>query len=163
MSKEKLIRKFSAGAVVFKKENEELKFLLLKREKKGTTSGKTIKKKPKIEWILPKGEIEKGEKSQDTILREIGEEAGLFNLKIIDDLGREEYFYRAPWEDNKLTFKLVRYFLIESKDKKKPIPEEKEGFTEAGWFTAKEALDKITYKESKKILKKAISKSVNSK
>ncbi len=158
MSKEKLIRKFSAGAVVIRQEKGEVKFLLLKREKKGTTSGKTIKKRPKIEWILPKGEIEKGEKSQETILRETKEEAGLSDLEIIDELDKEEYFYRAPWEGNRLTFKVVRYFLIESKDKRQPKPETKEGFTQAGWFTAKEALDKITYKESKKILEKAIEK-----
>lgn len=158
MNKEKLIRRFSAGAVVFKKEKGEVKFLLLKREKKGTTSGETIKKKPEVEWILPKGEIEKEEKSQDTILREVEEEAGLQDLKIIDEVGKEQYFYRAPWEGNKLTFKVVRYFLIESKDKKEPQPERKEGFTEAGWFTASQAFDKITYKESKKILEEAIEK-----
>lgn len=155
MSKEKLIRKFSAGVVVFQVKKGKLRFLLLKREKKGTTSGETAKKTPKVEWILPKGEIEKGEKSQDTILRETKEEAGLSDLEIIDELDKEEYFYRAPWEGNKLIFKIVRYFLIKSKDKKEPIPETKEGFTEAKWFTFKKALDKITYKQSKKILEQA--------
>jgi 8-oxo-dGTP pyrophosphatase MutT (NUDIX family) len=158
MNKEKLIRRFSAGAVVFQIKKGKPKFLLLKREKKGETSGKTTKKSPKVEWILPKGEIEKGEKSQNTILREVQEEAGLKDLKIIDEVGKEQYFYRAPWEGNKLTFKIVRYFLIESKDKKEPNPEVKEGFTQAKWFTPEEVLDKITYKESKKILEQGILK-----
>lgn len=140
--KEKLTRKFSAGGVVFKRENGEIKILLLKRDD------------PKERWLLPKGEIEGGVKK--TALREINEEAGLKNLFLKEKIGEEKYFYKESWAENKLIFKIVTYFLVEAKGKEKPKPQKEEGFVEAKWFNPREAQETITFKNSKDIIQKAM-------
>ncbi len=140
--KSKIIRKFSAGGVVLRKQNHQYEILLLEKQKDTNK-----------EWLLPKGEIEEGEKSQDTVLREVTEETGLKDIEIISEIDKEEYFYRTSGEKDKLIFKNVRYFLIKSSDKNHPIPQKEEGFISAKWFSLDQALKVATY--SKKIIKKA--------
>jgi len=109
-------------------------------------------KDPAQRWTFPKGKINKWETPKDAALREIQEETGLHNLKIVCELGKIRYFYR---QEKKLIFKIVHHFLIETSDKQLyPNYEVKE----ARWFTIQETLDKIGYKNNKMILKKALRK-----
>src|ERR1700736_7021221 len=63
-------------------------------------------------WGLPKGNVEPGERPEDTALREIAEETGLdaSTLKIRDSLPTSEYVYKRG---GRLTFKRVHHFLGE--------------------------------------------------
>jgi len=60
----------SAGAVIFRKENNEIYYLLLHYE-----SG---------HWDFPKGNIEEGEKEEETVKREAAEETGVEDIKIVE-------------------------------------------------------------------------------
>ncbi len=140
--KNKVLHELSAGGVVFRR-NKEIKILLLKNQK-GL-------------WVLPKGKIDKDENLEETALREIREETGLSDLKIIKSLGKEHYFYRAYTKEKNLISKTVYYFLVENK-KGNPVPQKEEGFVKAYWFDYNLALEKIAYKASQNILKKAIEK-----
>ena len=103
-------------------------------------------------WTWPKGNIEEGESPQDAAIREIGEEAGLKNLDIIDKIDAVHYFYRLK---GKLIFKTVYLYLFEAKGNERLKALECE-IEDARWLPPEEALKNIEYKGAKKILKKAI-------
>jgi 8-oxo-dGTP pyrophosphatase MutT (NUDIX family) len=141
--KKKTKLEISSGGVVFKKlkiKNEKLKIkILLIKDSYGR-------------WALPKGKIEKGEKPEEAALREIQEETGLADLKIIKHLGQIKYFYQIHGQP---IFKIVYNFLIETEQKElKPNYE----IQDAHWFEPEDALKTIAYKNTKEILEKAVDK-----
>lgn len=104
----------------------------------------------KTYWGFSKGTIEKGEKEMDTILREIGEETGIEDLKFIKGFKEtEKYFFRHK---GKNFFKLVFYLLAETKTKEIKLSFEHSGYD---WLPYEEASEKLSFKNAKKILKKA--------
>ena len=139
-------KEISAGAVVFRKEDSKTYYLLLHYK-----SG---------HWDFPKGHIEEGEKEGETVKREVEEETGIKDAKIIDGF-REwvKYFFRrtydlrkeekkkAPW-----VFKIVTFYLLETKTKEVKISFEHTGFK---WLPYEQALKQLTFKNAKEILKKA--------
>lgn len=132
----------SAGAVIFRKENNKIFYLLLHYP----SSAKSTKNY----WDLPKGHIEKGEKEIDTAKREVEEETGLKDLKFID--GFEEwirYFFRF---EGKNILKFVTFYLAKTKTKDVKISEEHLGYS---WLGYEKALEKLTFKNAKEILQKA--------
>jgi len=82
-----LVFEKSIGAVVFRREGERIKFLLL-RYRGG-------------HWGFIKGKIDKADKAdEETLRREAQEETGITELKIIPGfLGKEKYFYIAKREE----------------------------------------------------------------
>ncbi len=127
---------YSAGGVVYKLENGQIKILLI------AIKNKTV-------WTFPKGHVEKGEKEQETALREIREETGIEG-KILDELGEVSYWFFFEGEK---CFKIVKYFLVEYTGGEL-IPQWE--IDSAEWFSVDEALKMLTYKSDSEILKKAI-------
>lgn len=134
----------SAGAIVFRRDKKEIKYLLICY---GT--------KEKFWWDFPRGQIEKGEKELETAKREIFEETGVKELKFLPHFQESyTYFFRGykPNDKGELIFKENIIFLTETKTKKITLSAEHHNFA---WLSYKEALKKLTYKNSKEILKKA--------
>ena len=126
----------SAGAVVFRKEKGVFKYLLLHYQ-----AG---------HWDFPKGNIEKGESLEETVKREIKEETGIFNLDFVPGFKKSiEYFYKLK---GKNIFKIVTFFLVETKTKKVKISWEHRGYK---WLPYEEALEQLTFKSAKEVLQKA--------
>ncbi len=126
----------SAGAVVFRKENSKRLYLLLHYEKG--------------HWDFPKGHIEKNETEEEAAVRETKEETGISDLNFIEGFKEKiEYFFR---QDGKLTYKDVAYFLAETKTRDIKLSFEHIGFE---WLSYENALERITFKNSREILKKA--------
>lgn len=136
----------SAGAVVLRKEDSKIYYLLLHYK-----SG---------HWDFPKGHIEEGESEEETVKREVAEETGIKDIKIVGGFKKWiKYFFRrtydlkrpekkkAPW-----VFKIVIFYLVETKTKEVKISFEHIGFK---WLSYEEALKQITFKNGKEILKKA--------
>ena len=122
----------SAGAVVFKDTPKGREYLLLQN------GGR---------WDFPKGGVEKGETDLQTVVREVSEETGMKNFKIIPGFKRIiEYFYRR---DKKNIHKQVVYMLARAGDEGVKISFEHQGF---GWFTFKNAVERASYDNSKNIL-----------
>jgi len=110
--------------------------------------------------------MEKGEKSKETAIREAEEETGLKDLDFIKDFEeKSEYSYEVNSEkiyrennkdffesNDKNIFKIVIYFLAETKTKKIIISSEHKAYK---WLLYEEALDKLTYKDCKETLEKA--------
>ena len=132
----------SAGAIIFRKENNKTFYLLLHYPSSAKASHEY--------WDLPKGHIEKGEKIEETVKREVREETGLDDIKIIEGFKEWiKYFFQFR---GKRIFKIVTYFLAETKTKEAKISFEHTGYK---WLPYKEALKKLTFKNAKEVLKKA--------
>ena len=74
-----------AGGIVIKHDENQTMFLLV-------TSNSN-----KNKWIIPAGHVEEGETTEETALREVGEEAGV-KASILCDLGSFQYNW---YRDNK--------------------------------------------------------------
>ena len=135
------IRK-SAGAIIFHKENNQVYYLLLEYP--------SSLRNDKKYWGFSKGTMEQGEKEIDTTIREIKEEAGLGDLSFVEGFKEtEKYFFK---ENGQTIFKTVCYLLAETKTKEIKISHEHIGFV---WLSYEEAMEKLTFKNAKEILKKA--------
>ncbi len=136
----------SAGGVVFCKPSsgagrqDDLRVLLLQHE-----TGK---------WMLPKGTIEVGETPEDVARREVAEETGITNVRIVADLGEERYVFFWKAEDTYYD-KTVHYYLMEFLGGEEPSPQKEEGFVRCEWVTVPDALDRIKYKETRQVVRRA--------
>ena len=137
MSREK-----SAGAIIFRKEEDNIHYLLL-HYPSGSRASKDY-------WDFPKGHIEKEEKEIETAGREVEEETGLKELEFISGFKEQiEYFFKLKGET---VFKTVVFFLAETKTKEIKISFEHIGYQ---WLPYKEAQEQLTFDNAKTILKKA--------
>ncbi len=136
----------SAGAIIYRLQDGIAHYLLLHY--------------PSGHWEFAKGHIEEGEKPEEAAKREIAEETGIKDLIIIPGFKEYiKYFFRnnyhlkkedknkAPW-----IFKLVVFYLGETKTAEVKISEEHIGYT---WLPYHEALKKLTFKNAKNLLAKA--------
>ncbi|MCL4456824.1 MAG: NUDIX hydrolase [Nitrospirae bacterium] len=128
----------SAGGVIFKKETNTLEVAL-------------IAMKNKTVWTLPKGIIDKGERPEESAVREIKEETGLTG-KIIDTIGDKSYWFYLKNENAKCR-KTVSYFLLQYIDGN--IGDYCWEVDEAKWFALDDAIRQVSYKSDREILEKA--------
>ena len=101
-------------------------------------------------WDFPKGNIESGETEIDTIKREVMEETGIVDIKLIEGFRQQiSYKYRKK---SKLVHKTVIYYLAETKSNKVVLSFEHVNFA---WLNFDDALNKLSFENSKKVLKNA--------
>ena len=80
-------------------------------------------------WDLPKGRIEKGETVKETAIREVEEECGIFNLKLIKPLLTTYHVYFQNGMKLKETF----WFVMTSDYEGELTPQLDEGITEVAF------------------------------
>jgi bis(5'-nucleosidyl)-tetraphosphatase len=133
----------SAGAVIFRRENNKIYYLLLHYPGVSHRADKDY-------WDFPKGHIEKGEKIEETVKREVFEETGLKDIKILPGFKETiKYFFRFR---GKNILKFVTFFLVETMTKEIKISFEHIGYK---WLSFEEAIDRLSFNNSREILKKA--------
>lgn len=121
----------------------------------GATEGRVLLLQHETgKWMLPKGTIERGETPDGVALREVAEETGLRNVRIVADLGEEHYMFFWKAEDTYYD-KTVHYYLMEFLGGEEPRPQREEGFVRCEWVTIPEALDRIKYKETRQVVQRA--------
>lgn len=127
----------SAGVIIFRKDGNETFFLLLRAYTWG-------------QWNFSKGNIESGENEKEAALREAREETGLNNFNIIEDFKEKiEYYYKKRGET---VHKEVIYFLAETDETDIKLSFEHKGYT---WLNFKQALNLVSFDNSRELLKKA--------
>lgn len=127
-----------AGAVVYRKENDNFIFALV-HDVFGY-------------WTLSKGHLEGEETAEQGAVREIKEEIDL-DIKIEKEIGENEYIASDP-EKGKIK-KIVKYFLASTSDKKLKL-KESGGLDDANWFEMEELGDLKMYNDIRPIVAKAI-------
>jgi 8-oxo-dGTP pyrophosphatase MutT (NUDIX family) len=129
-------REVSAGAIVYLSEGESPEYLLLHYE-----AG---------HWDFPKGNIEEGEEELETVRREIREETGIEDLIFVEGFRRSiRYFYKRR---GGVVLKEVIFYLARSHTKEVRLSYEHKGYV---WLNFKEALDRLTFKNSRNLLEAA--------
>lgn len=139
----------SIGAVIYRKENNVAHYLLLQYRRK--------------HWDFTKGHGEAGETDEQTLKREAEEETGIKDLKLIDGFKEHHKFVFKQYkelmskEDIKKgkpvwVFKIVTFYLAETQTKEITISWEHQDFK---WLPYQEALELVTFKNGKELLKKA--------
>lgn len=132
----------SVGAVIFRKEENKIKYLLLHYPR-----GSRIQESY---WDFSKGHVEKGETEGKAMRREVFEETGIRDLELVPKF-RETIKYFFRWE-KKTIFKIVVFYLGETKIEKVQISAEHMGYK---WLEYEDAMKKLTFDNAKEILKKA--------
>jgi len=131
-----VVREPTAGGVIYRRneKTQEVEILLIQDAKN--------------RWTIPKGHIEEGESSKQTAEREIREETGLQEMKVLNWLGKINFRYRRQ---QSLVLMTTEIFLVQGlgdTDKLKP----EEWMNGIQWFPSAEALDKIEYEDIGKII-----------
>jgi 8-oxo-dGTP pyrophosphatase MutT (NUDIX family) len=86
-------------------------------------------------WDLPKGKIDKGESAKRAALREVVEECGISNMKIINQLPSTWHIYQSPYPDskNKWILKETSWFEMDYKGTQDLKPQTEEDITDIMW------------------------------
>ena len=138
----KMERAFSAGAIVFRKEGGAIYYLFLVHERQGKRKGQYLN--------YPKGLFEGGESMEAAARREIKEETGLHDIEFVPGFKTsEKLFFRYQ---DKPIFKVVTVLLAQTQSQDVQISWEHKGYA---WLTFEEAMQKLTFKNTKQILKSA--------
>ena len=124
----------SAGGVVVRHLGPEVRILVIRD--------------PYNNWGLPKGHVEKGERSGQAAAREVTEETGLTDLVLGPELATIDWYFRA---EGKLIHKFCAFFLMTSEEGD-PVPEAGEGITECAWMTLDEAEACIAYDNARDVV-----------
>lgn len=130
-------REVSAGGVVFRRDAESVRFLLI-RDSYG-------------HWGLPKGHVENGETPEAAAVRETGEETGLDDLRSHGAVATIDWFFRLR---GTLIHKYCHFFLLESAAGE-AVPQLDEGITECSWHLLDEALSRLDYANAREVLRQA--------
>jgi 8-oxo-dGTP pyrophosphatase MutT (NUDIX family) len=126
----------SVGAVIFRKQNKKIYYLLLHYHWG--------------HWEFPRGLIKKKESLEDTARREIEEEVGIKDIKFIPGFKEWiKFFFKLK---GKNIMKIATFLLAETKTKKIKLSYEHKNYA---WLEYEKALEQLTFKNAKEILKKA--------
>ena len=129
-----MIEERSAGVILFNK-TDGIQFLILKY--------------PSGHWDFVKGNIEEGEKEEETVKRELFEETGIDSLQIHQEFNEKvEHNY---YKKNRKVHKIVSYYLAETDQKEIKLSFEHLDYK---WSDYEDLMKLITFENSREILKK---------
>jgi bis(5'-nucleosidyl)-tetraphosphatase len=138
----------SVGAVVFRKQENKILYLLLCYRS--------------WQWDFPKGHTEKSESEEQTLCREILEETGISEISILPNFRQNAwYFYRAKRNELKERiekgrginiFKRVVIYCVQTESSLVQLDFENKNFA---WLPFEQAYEKLGNTDSKRILTRA--------
>ena len=133
----RVVREPTAGAVIFRKGHDFGIQILLIQDAKNR-------------WTIPKGHIEDGEDAKATAIREIGEETGLTNVKVLDYMGQVEFKFQR---EDALVLMTTQVYLMEALGDEDVQKEE--WMNGIHWFDFKDALEMVEYDDVRKLVEEA--------
>ena len=133
------MRNYSIGVVVFYQFPRSIKYLIIKHRKG--------------HWSFPKGHQDNGETKLETAIRELKEETGISKIDLLKKQVMLKEKYKYAGKNNIKTLKKVDYFIAEARKQKVKIDDDE--IVNYKWCTLNSALDTITFKESRAMIKKA--------
>jgi len=133
----------SFGVIPFRVRDGRREYLIVKHRKPGGSG----------HWGFPKGHAEPDETDQQTARRELAEETGLREVRLVPGLVLEEqYWYRR--KKGRAVSKVVRYFVGEV-PADAAVSRQEDEVDDTAWGDAEATRDRLTFKEGRRLLKEA--------
>lgn len=132
---QEVVRETTAGGIVFRRSEKGEVEILLTQDAKDR-------------WTIAKGHIEPGETPRQTAEREIQEETGLKEMRVLNHLGKTQFRYRRQ---NSLVLMTMHIFLVKALGDTNKLTKE-EWMNGIGWFPFNKALDMIEYEGIEKLM-----------
>lgn len=129
------VHETTSGGIVFRRTDKGALELLLIRDAKNR-------------WTIPKGHVEPGEEPKDTAEREIQEETGLQEMKVMNWLGKVNFRYRRG---HTLVLMTMHIYLVQGLGDTDTLTAE-DWMSGIEWLPANEAIDKIAYEDIGKLI-----------
>lgn len=138
---QEVVREPTSGGIVYRRgKSGGVEFLLIQDAKD--------------RWTIPKGHIEPGETAKQTCEREVREETGLQEMKVLDWLGKINFRYRRQ---NSLILMTQQIYLVRAKGNTNQLQKE-DWMNGIGWFSSADSLEMIEYEDITKIMLIALKK-----
>lgn len=133
---EEVVRETTSGGIIFRrnKKTNQLEILLIQDAKN--------------RWTIPKGHVEEGEEPKDTAKREIQEETGLQEMKVMNWLGKVNFRYRRG---HTLVLMTMHIYLVQGQGDTDKLQGE-DWLSDIKWLPAQDAMDKIAYEDIGKLI-----------
>ena len=133
---DEVVHETTSGGIIFRRnaKTNQLEILLIQDAKS--------------RWTIPKGHIEEGEQPKDTAEREIREETGLQEMKVMNWLGKVNFRYRRT---HTLVLMTMHIFLVQGLGDTDTLKPE-DWLTGIKWLPATDAIDKIAYEDISKLI-----------
>ncbi|RUT79420.1 NUDIX domain-containing protein [Ancylomarina longa] len=84
-------------------------------------------------WDLPKGKVEKGESVEEAAVREVEEECGISDLKILKELNST---YHTYWMKGRFVLKRTYWYEMAYNGSEKLVPQTEEDIQEVKWLSS---------------------------
>ncbi|PID98740.1 hypothetical protein CSA80_04725 [Candidatus Saccharibacteria bacterium] len=133
---EEVVRETTSGGIVFRRnpKTHGTEILLIKDAKN--------------RWTIPKGHVEEGEEPKATAEREIREETGLQDMRVMQWLGKVNFRYRRG---HTLVLMTMHIYLVEGLGNTSRLHPE-DWLSDIQWLPATEAVDAIAYEDIGKLM-----------
>lgn len=133
---DEVVHETTSGGIVFRRNSgsNKLEILLIQDAKN--------------RWTIPKGHVEEGEEPKDTAAREIREETGLQEMKVMNWLGKVNFRYRRS---HTLVLMTMHIYLVQGRGDTDQLQGE-DWLTDIKWLEANDAVDKIAYDDIGKLM-----------
>jgi 8-oxo-dGTP pyrophosphatase MutT (NUDIX family) len=133
---EEVVHETTAGGIIFRHNEKSgaLEILLIQDAKN--------------RWTIPKGHVEEGEEPKDTAEREIREETGLQEMKVLNWLGKVNFRYRR---EHTLVLMTMHIYLVQGLGNTARLHPE-DWLTDIQWLPAAKAVELIAYEDIGKLM-----------